>query len=248
MPNLPAHMDLAKQVAQRLDCDVVEANMGCYLLGSTSPDIRIITRRRREEYHFTTLDFKDVGAGVQGLFEAHPGLRVANGHSGPTQAFVAGYITHLIADETWISRMFRPFFGNRDVFEDETYGLVLDRVMQLELDRQSWDIADSLKSSLATSTSAIDIDFIESQQLTEWAQWIISFIDKGFAWERLHFMARRIASGDESHPAFQMADEFVADVSQGMEHLEELVPLGNLDEYKRLTFDGLVEAVGNYLS
>ena len=248
MPNLPAHMDLAKQVAQRLDCDVVEANMGCYLLGSTSPDIRIITRRRREEYHFTTLDFKDIGAGVQGLFEAHPGLRVANGHSGPTQAFVAGYITHLIADETWISRMFRPFFGNKDVFEDETYGLVLDRVMQLELDRQSWDIADSLKSSLATSTSAIDIDFIESQQLTEWAQWLISFIDKGFAWERLNFMARRIASGDESHPAFRMADEFVADVSQGMERLEELVPLGNLDEYKRQTFDGLVEAVGNYLS
>ena len=248
MPNLPAHMDLAKQVAQRLDCDVVEANMGCYLLGSTSPDIRIITKRTREEYHFTTLDFKDVGAGVQGLFEAHPGLQVANGHSGPTQAFVAGYITHLIADEVWISQMFRPFFGNGDVFEDETYGLVLDRAMQLELDRQSWDIADSLKSSLATSTSAIDIGFIESQQLAEWAQWIISFMDRGFTWERLHFMARRIASGDETHPAFRMADEFVADVSQGMERLEELVPVDNLDKYRRQTLDGLVAAVGNYLS
>ena len=86
-------MDLAKQVSQRLDCDVVEANMGCYLLGSTSPDIRIITRRTREEYHFTTLDFEDVGAGVQGLFEAHPELRIANGHSGPTQAFIAEKLT-----------------------------------------------------------------------------------------------------------------------------------------------------------
>ncbi len=248
MPNLPAHMDLAKQVSQRLDCDVVEANMGCYLLGSTSPDIRIITRRRREEYHFTTLDFEDVGAGVQGLFEAHPGLQSADGHSGPTQAFVAGYITHLIADETWISRMFRPFFGNRDVFEDETYGLVLDRAMQLELDRQSWDIADSLKSSLAASTSDIDIGFIESQQLSEWGQWIISFIDKGFTWERLRSMARRIASGDETHSAFRIVDEFVSDVPQGMERLEGLVPFDNLDEYKRQTLDGLVDAVGNYLS
>ena len=248
MPNLPAHMDLAKQVAQRLDCDVVEANMGCYLLGSTSPDIRIITRKTREEYHFTTLDFEDVGAGVQGLFEAHPGLEAANGHSGPTQAFIAGYITHLIADEVWISRMFRPFFGNKDVFEDETYGLVLDRAMQLELDRQSWDSADSLKSSLATSTGAIAIDFIEPQQLTEWAQWIISFMDRGFTWERLRFMARRIASGDETHPAFRMVDEFVADVPQGMERLEEFVPADNLDEYKRQTLDGLVDVVGDYLS
>lgn len=248
MPNLPAHIDLAKQVAQRLDCDVVEANMGCYLLGSTSPDIRIITQRRREDYHFTTLDFEDVGAGVQGLFDAHPGLRAANGHGGPTQAFIAGYITHLIADEVWISRMFRPFFGNRDVFEDETHGLVLDRAMQLELDRQSWDVADSLKSSLATSTSAIDVGFIESQQLTEWAQWIVSFLDRGFTWERLHFMARRIASGDETHPAFRMADEFVADVPHGMERLGELVPLDNLNEYKKQTLDGLVDAVGGYLS
>ena len=248
MPNLPAHMDLAKQVSQRLDCDVVEANMGCYLLGSTSPDIRIITRRSREEYHFTTLDFEDVGAGVQGLFEAHPELRIANGHSGPTQAFIAGYLTHLIADEVWISRMFRPFFGNRDVFEDETYGLVLDRAMQLELDRQCWDMADSMKSSLTTSTSAIDVGFIESQQLSEWSQWIISFMERGFTWERLRFMARRIASGDETHPAFRMVDEFVADVPQGMERLGDLVPSHNLDEYRRQTLDGLVDVVGNYLS
>ncbi|MCH9010418.1 MAG: hypothetical protein IIC21_07335, partial [Chloroflexi bacterium] len=72
--------------------------------------------------------------------------------------------------------------------------------------------------------------------------------DRGFTWERLRFMARRIASGDETHPAFRMVDEFVADVPQGMERLEEFVPADNLDEYKRQTLDGLVDVVGDYLS
>ena len=66
MPNLATHIDLARRTAERLDHPVLEANLGCFLLGSTSPDIRVITRCGRETYHFATLDFESVGAGMDG--------------------------------------------------------------------------------------------------------------------------------------------------------------------------------------
>ena len=118
LPNLPAHIDLANRAASRLGHPTLDGNLGYFLHGSTSPDIRVITRGRREEYHFAPLDFQDVGTGVKGMFDSHPQLGSSADHDGPTQAFVAGYITHLIADETWIVSMYRPFFGNPMVFED----------------------------------------------------------------------------------------------------------------------------------
>ena len=70
--------------------------------GVHSPDIRVITRRHREVYHFASLDFDEVGAGIDGMFGSHPKLKQVEAYDGPTQAFIAGYMTHLVADETWM--------------------------------------------------------------------------------------------------------------------------------------------------
>ena len=137
MPNLPAHIELAAMVAERLGPSALDGNLGYFLLGSTSPDIRAITKADRQDYHFAPLSFESVGAGVDGMLSAHPELRDAAGRDGPTGAFVAGYMTHLIYDETWIVEMFRPCFGNSGVFADEMEGKVLDRALQLDLDRQA---------------------------------------------------------------------------------------------------------------
>ena len=225
----------------------MDDNLGYYLHGSTSPDIRVITRGRREEYHFATLDFHDVGAGVEGMFDSHPLLMSSMDHDEPTQAFVAGYITHLIADETWIVNMYRPFFANPTVFEDRVLGNVMDRALQLELDRQAWSTVDATKSSLESATDGVSIGIISSEKLADWREWVMTHIDSGFSWDRLRFMASRIAAGDETHPAHQVAEEFVNSMPESLERLHQSVSRSDVMNYKERTVEALVRAVGDYL-
>lgn len=247
MPNLATHIDLARQAAHRLADPKLDAHLGHYLLGSTSPDIRVITRRTREEYHFAPLDFEATGAGVAGMFTAQPDLLPASGHDWATQAFVAGYITHLTADELWISGMFRPYFGNRDVFHDEAAGHVMDRALQLEMDRQAWGSVDGTLGLLRAASDAVDIGFIPPASLDEWRQWVAGHLEQGFSWERLRFMARRIAQGDDEHRAHGMADDFLSTMPESLDALHEVVPRSDLQQYRARAVEALTEAVGEYL-
>jgi hypothetical protein len=247
VPNLPAHIALAHQAAQSLGHPTLEANMGQFLLGSTSPDIRIITRRRREEYHFAPLDFEAIGAGIRGLFDAHPRLLPSSSQNGPTQAFIAGYITHIIADELWIVQMYRPYFGNRTVFQDEAVGNVMDRALQLELDRQSWQTVEARLPLVDAAADGVDVDFIPPGTLAEWRRWVAEFVGRGFSWERLRFMGRRIAAGDEGHPANRVVAEFLQGMPSSLERLYDVVPRDNLSDFKARAIEALTQAVGDYL-
>ncbi len=248
MPNLRAHIDLAHRAAERLAHPTLDANMGCFLFGSTSPDIRVITRRDRSIYHFAQLDFDELGAGMDGLFAEHPALKHANGHNEQTQAFVCGYLTHLIVDESWIVDMYRPYFGNREVFSDGAKGNVYDRALQLELDRQSTRPSDAEAMLRRLPLDEIDVGFIPAETLNDWRDWVVSSLARGFTWERLRFMAGRISRGDETHPAHALADQFVRGVSDGLASLYGYVPQGSLDEYRDRSVDALVKTIGEYLS
>jgi hypothetical protein len=241
-------MELAYLAARRLESRVLNDNLGYFLLGSTSPDIRVITRRTREEYHFVELDFQQIGEGVESMFASHPRLRVPGALDYQTQAFMAGYITHLVADETWIVTMFRRYFGNPDVFSDDATGLVMDRAVQMELDRRAWDTVIDNRSQLREATENIDIGFIPTQTLFEWRDWILNFLDRGFTWERLGFMARRIARGEESHPAYQVAADFIGNPTERLSELYEIVPSRDLQDYKERTVESLVGYVRDYIS
>ena len=247
MPNLPAHIDLAHQAAQLLDHPTLDSNKGYFLLGATSPDIRVITRRRREEYHFAHLDFETIGAGVEGLFRSHPRLGSASDHSGPTQAFIAGYVTHLIADECWIAEIYRPYFGNPEVFADDASAKVLDRALQLELDWQGWGTVPDTLEAIEGATESVDVDFISSETLADWRRWVVGSLSGNFTWDRLRFMARRIAAGDETHPAHRVADEFVLGMPDTLKSLYESVPRSDLMRFREQTIVALAHSVEDYL-
>lgn len=247
MPNPPVHMNLARRAADILRHDTIDANMGYYLLGSTSPDIRVITRLDRAVYHFAPLDFEEIGTGINGLFHSHPTLGDASAHSDATQAFMAGYLTHLLADETWIANIFRPYFGNSDVFEDSVLGLVMDRAMQLELDRRCWGTVIPMRGLLDLTVESVRVEFLPDETLAAWLQWVTSSLDRGFSWERLRFMARRIASGEESHPAHVLADTFLKDESDGLDLIYEHMPRGTEEEYQEIVIASLTKALENYL-
>ncbi len=238
-------MEMAYLAAQSIGVPILNDNMGSYLLGSTAPDVRVITRKGREPYHFAPLDFDEVGAGISGLFREHPQL--AEIEHGPTRSFMAGYMTHLTLDETWITRMYRPLFGKDGVFETEAIGAVMDRVMQMELDTIAYERLDCIKTHLASYSGGVDIPFVDGDTLSEWHEWVTEFVSREFTWERLRFMAMRITRGDETHPAHAIADDFIRGMPDTLDVLHETVPAERLVEFKRDAIADMAEVVAEHL-
>lgn len=169
MPSLGSHLARARMVADRLAYPEIEADRGAFYLGATAPDIRVITRRDREVTHFFSLtDFGDQDS-VARMFQEHPALATPSGLDAATTAFVAGYLTHLVLDETFIGEIYRPHFGAQQT--DDPRANVLDRALQYELDRRDREDGEAMqeiRTSIAASAPVQGIPFIEDEHLVEW--------------------------------------------------------------------------------
>ena len=248
MPNLPTHIQLATSAASRISHPDIEGYKGYFCLGATAPDIRALTKRARSEYHFVELDFETIGTGVQTMFASYPELMNAAEHDGPTRAFMAGYITHLLADESYIVRMFRPYFGVDGVFEDKELAKVLDRAFQLDFDRRAWDDAREAISGAEVELGNVNVRFLPTDDLQQWNEWVHRVVEGGFSWERLRFMAGRIAAGDEEHPAYSHAESFLDSVDGWLATLYGSVPRSRVEEFTSDAIDTLTDGLRSYLS
>ena len=242
MPNLPAHIGLARDAAAQLASPVIARNMGYFLLGSTAPDMRAVTKRPREAYHFAPLGVQRVGDGVRAMLESHPHL---TGLDGSRAAFVAGYISHIVLDECWITGVFRPAFGDAGTAPDAR-GLVLDRALQLELDRRTDGVGGCL-GLMGDAAMPLGLGFVSDEEVTQWRLWVVEFLERDFSWERLRFMARQIARGDEAHPAHEAADDLLRSTPESLETMFEVVSRDDLREFERRSVDTLCEHIEGYL-
>ena len=208
MPPLGLHTVIAKEVAERLRHRVLEEERGNLYLGSTAPDIRVITRWERGRTHFFDLSSFDEQSGVAGPFEAYPRLREPGGLSVATTAFVAGYVTHLVMDELWINTIYRPFFGERSPLSGGVRANIMDRALQFSLDRQKRidrDLMAHVLNEIAGSDLALDIELIDGETLGRWKEVILEVVDHPPDWERFRYIASRHlrAGGIESPEQFQ---------------------------------------------
>ena len=71
MPPITLHMVLARQVALSLGLEDLAAQPGAYLLGATSPDIRVLTRQDRYSTHFFDLNSDEEQDSVGAFFGTH---------------------------------------------------------------------------------------------------------------------------------------------------------------------------------
>src|SRR5690242_9890798 len=104
MPPLGLHMVAAREIAGGLASERLDVDRGAYYLGATTPDIRVLTRWDRERTHFFDLNQVGAQSGVHRLFDEQPQLRDVTAVEAPTAAFVAGYISHLVLDEEYITQ------------------------------------------------------------------------------------------------------------------------------------------------
>tara|TARA_B100000686_G_scaffold110299_1_gene117461 strand:+ start:371 stop:1075 length:705 start_codon:yes stop_codon:yes gene_type:complete len=221
-------------------------NTAIYLFGATAPDIRVITKQDRSVYHFVDLDFDRVGDGIKNMKILHPILNNLNSSDEHTRSFMAGYASHLILDETWITTMFRPFFSDTSLFGNESQGLILDRALQMYLDKSHWNTLDQNLPRIESCEINIEVEFLKNEPIEDWRNWISTLLNRKFSWDRLEFMASRIAKGDNSHPAIGLAQDFISDPDGGIDDILEKLPDGILEEFSNESLKNIDNALGEF--
>ena len=171
MPLLGLHMTVARELVAELHSPAIDTERGAYYLGATTPDIRALIRCDRARTHFFQLDEFGEQSGVHGLFEQEPGLRDASALDPATVAFLAGYISHLVMDETYITQIYRPFFGAGSTRSDDLMANVMDRLLLYHLDKQHREdlpALDEIRSALTETSAEYAIDFLSRSDLRQW--------------------------------------------------------------------------------
>lgn len=193
MPPLVLHTAIAKNVADCLRISLLDDERGSLYLGATAPDIRVVTRWERERTHFFDLNNFDEQDGVAAFFQAYPSL-AGGAVEPPTRAFVAGYLTHLVMDERWISSVYRPHFGERSPLGGDLRANIMDRALQFSMDcdrRKDREFMAHVVDAVARCDLELEIDFIDSDSLSQWQRIVTDMMNRAPDWDRFRHGARR---------------------------------------------------------
>lgn len=248
MPSLGSHLLRAHRVAERLALREIEADRGAFFLGATAPDIRVITRRNREETHFYRLDDLSDQDSVARMFRENPGLATPSGLDAATTAFIAGYLTHLVLDETFITDIYRPHFGAYSEIDDDPRSNVLDRALQYELDRRDrehTETMEAVRASLAAAKPVTGIPFIEDEYLVEWvtvSEDVAAQPPDYSRFRRMMFRHLQMAGYDEA-TIERECEEPLELVRQAF----EVVPEERIERFWRDADDAMTQRVQEYL-
>jgi len=243
------HIHLANEVAEQLDRSYVFDHLGAYYLGSTAPDIRAMTRWPREQTHFAPLSVEEVGTGTKTMFRMHPELQEEM--SPASQAFLAGYVCHLAADEVWITSVFRNHFDTAEasrLTDDQIEANIWDRAMQLDMDRQALpQISGGAHPEkwLSCSDQDVSMPFFEDGLLTEWKERVGRFPVWEFNWERLKGALNRLYRDDEG--VQRTVERFLEGMPHNMEELYGKVPDANVSLYQERALAATVAQVREFV-
>ena len=253
MPNLPMHIYLAHQVAEQLDWGSIYDHIGSFYLGSTSPDIRAMTKWPREQTHFAPLSVREVGTGTRTMFENYPELLEEIGQSQATRAFLLGYVCHLAADEVWITTVYRPNFDitseDTRLTGDQVQADIWDRAIQLDMDRLSLpDVSGPLNAGHAVSCgdTGVSVAFFEDGLLTQWKERVSSFVGREFEWSRLKFALNRMYR--DNNEVQQTVDRFLDRMPYSLEEVYQKIPEAKVENYRREAVAATIAQVREFLS
>ena len=248
MPHLAFHMSVAREMANDIARPILDADRGAFYLGSTGPDMRILSRADRMSSHYFDLDCLDEQDAAGLFFEAHIELVDPSQLDNTTAAFVAGYLTHLVIDEIWVTDIYRPFFGPGSTLEGDARANVLDRVLQYDMDlqcRKDRPVMDEIKGQLLATKPAFDAALADGAILMRWRDIVLDMISRPPDWERFARTASRflavagVSTDDEVNAFMKTLPSLLAETKAhiGDECLEEFLlkakalSLRTLEEY-----------------
>ncbi len=194
MPPLGVHTRIARDAAELLRLPALDAERGNLYLGSTAPDIRVLTRWERQRTHYFDIHNFGEQYSVQAFLDANPALAEAGNLDPRTLAFIAGYLTHLVTDEMWIGAIYRPYFGERSPLGGSLRANIMDRALQFSMDadvRSNDELMLHVVEAVACCDLDLSIDFIDRDTLNRWHEVITDFVQSQPDWERFRTRAKR---------------------------------------------------------
>ena len=251
MPNLPTHIYFALNSLDDIKVDFLKEQTPAYMLGSTSPDIRAITKKNRSVYHFVELDFESVGEGISNLKSQYPKWGNLSNCDDETKAFMMGYVSHLVLDEMYITKVFRPYFMNKDIFPIISERLIWDRAFQLFLDIKYWDDHVKTNSNLLRDYSVnIDVDFMLNEPVKEWKDLMLKLVSNSvFNWDRLTSMSKRIARRDNINESdlAKVTERFLVNPQEGINRIMEKLPDNLVSDFENNSTENIISFVNEFI-
>jgi hypothetical protein len=191
MPPITLHMVLARDIALNVGDSTLGDFPGAYLLGATTPDIRVLTRQDRFSTHFFDLNGPDHQDSVAAFLEENRALVDPQNLNAETRAFVAGYISHLVMDEQYITGVYRRFFAQHESLGGTIRANVMDRLLQFDMDRtygNDPELKRNLAAALSCTVENIACGFVEVETLERWRQLTLDISQRAMDWERMRGM------------------------------------------------------------
>lgn len=249
MPPIGLHLVLADRLSKELGDAGVLDNLGTYLLGATAPDIRVITREDRQVTHFFDLSIDEEQDSVGAFLSANDHLVDPSTLNPDTRGFVAGYISHLVMDEVYITRVYREYFRQHEEMGGEIRANVMDRLLQFDLERtygNDPDLSNSICTALSCTLENVNVGFIEAETLEQWRGVTKDVAERNMDWERMrgmianHLRRAGMDIGDE-------ADEFLDSLPALLDETIAHVTNAEVDGFIERSLEAAAGAVEAYL-
>lgn len=217
MPNSETHMaSVWKLLAQPPIRAAVpwladEQARAALLLGAISPDVRAFSGHTREETHFFDIPAGDV-PGHEQMLARWPELREAAALPPAHAAFVAGYMTHLIMDQTWLEMIVMPGLFVEGVRWDTDHPKW--RPYSLLMTYLEYRAADCLPGEAVELMAQAEperwLPFVPDDTLARWRDHVVSIIRGGGPRLISQMFARSNGMSEDEMEAIVLSDERMA--------------------------------------
>ena len=250
MPTLAVHLAVVAEAAAIIGDETLSNHQGDLFLGSTCPDIRNLIGVPREATHYVSLGDTSGACGIGCFLEAHQAATEFSLLSGAAKCFVAGYLSHLVTDATWIAEIYRPFFGKSSALADLRERDMLDRALQFDLEqreRRQLGRFEAICALIAGAEGFANLGVADDDVLRRWRGFICGALDLEDVAQRFRYFARSFAREGQMIPVNRsegFVQGFPALLARALQH----VPEGSIASFRQKSIDATVEVIREFLS
>ena len=216
---------------------------GAFLMGTISPDVRVISGQAREATHFYDIPLSRDRPANRVFLDTYPTLAQADALPFNQAAFVAGYMTHLVMDEAWLEVVVMPHIfidGANWTVEHPNFRLY-SLLMTYLAEQGDAHIPPGVVDDLRAAQPQAWLPFASDDDLVTWRERVIKYALQDGGWQTARMFAREIGSP---------ADDLYAVVTspQAMEsQVFSVVPHQALGTFQEATHQRCVSALNAYL-
>ena len=249
MPLIYYHLSIASEAAEKLGSPILLNNLENYLGGAISPDAHFVGNVSRLQTHFFDLADDDEQSGPNLMFQRHPCFQDGSDLEDRTRAFIVGYVSHLIVDDTWITDIYRPFFGKKSQLGGDTAANMLDRLLQYEtdrLERLDKPRLTAIREKIRRWNADMDIGIVDNTALCNWRDFVWATTVREVDYDDLRLFTQSFLVSRE-RVNMEQAEAFLKDMPDKIEWVVQYVGEERLKSFRSKCINRSVEIAREYL-